>query len=133
MTTDPNARPNHSRAVEATIWGMPAVSMAAFRKSLVRDLGAGAGDIAYFSDMALPRHELLPQDKVSVSSYDQGALVANADGSLDVHIGPEAPQGLDADWIPTDGKDFWLMCRYYGPQAPLFDRSWSMYDVELVG
>ena len=38
----------HSWAVEATIWGMPAVSMAAVRRSLKRDLDADFGDVIYF-------------------------------------------------------------------------------------
>ena len=36
------------RAVEATIWGIPAVSMAAVRASLKRDLNADYGDVIYF-------------------------------------------------------------------------------------
>ena len=50
----------YARAVEAaTVWGMQAVSMAAFRASLKRDLDAGYGDVIYFSDVTEPRHELL--------------------------------------------------------------------------
>jgi hypothetical protein len=47
------------RAVEAVIWGMPAVSMAAFRASLKRDLDADFGDVIYFSNVMEPRHEFL--------------------------------------------------------------------------
>src|SRR5262245_25461740 len=47
------------RAVEAVIWGMPAVSMAAIRVSLKRDLDADFGDIIYFSNVMEPRHEFL--------------------------------------------------------------------------
>src|SRR5262245_48331205 len=49
----------YQRGVEAVIWGMPAVSMAMFRQSLPRDLGATYGDIVYLSDDMRPRHELL--------------------------------------------------------------------------
>ena len=49
----------HRRAVELAIWGMPAVSMAAFRASLKRDLDADFGDIVYFSNVMEPRHEFL--------------------------------------------------------------------------
>ena len=48
-----------SRAVEATIWGMPAVSMAAVRRSLKRDLDAEYVDVIYLSDVMQPRHEFL--------------------------------------------------------------------------
>jgi len=49
----------YRRAVEATIWGMPAVSMAAFRASLKRDLDADFGDVIYLSNVMEPRHEFL--------------------------------------------------------------------------
>jgi hypothetical protein len=49
----------HPRAVEAAIWGMPAVSMAAIRRSLKRDLDAEFGDVIYFSQVMEPRHEFL--------------------------------------------------------------------------
>ena len=73
-----------------------------------------------------------PEDRVAVSSYDRGALAANADGSVDVYVGPAAPAGLAANWIPTAGKDFWLISRFYGPQPPLFDRTWTLDDVVPV-
>ncbi|WFU05063.1 DUF1254 domain-containing protein (plasmid) [Rhizobium sp. CB3171] len=47
------------RTVEAVIWGMPAVSMAAIRASLKRDLDADFGDVIYFSNVMEPRHEFL--------------------------------------------------------------------------
>jgi hypothetical protein len=36
------------------------------------------------------------------------------------------------NWVPTAGKDFWLVARLYGPQKPLFDKTWVMADVEEV-
>jgi len=56
----------------------------------------------------------------------------NDDGSVDVYIAPNPQDGMDANWIPTAGKDFWLMCRFYGPDKPLFDGSWTLGDVERV-
>jgi hypothetical protein len=56
---DLQARLVYPRAVEATTWGMPAVSMAAIRRSLGRDLDADFGDIIYFSNVMAPRHEFL--------------------------------------------------------------------------
>ena len=49
----------HRRAIELAIWGMPAVSMAAVRASLKRDLDADFGDIVFFSKVMEPRHEFL--------------------------------------------------------------------------
>ena len=73
-----------------------------------------------------------PNDRVAVSSYDKASLATNDDGSVDVYIGPDAPDGMEANWIPTAGKDFWLICRFYGPDQPLFDGTWRLADVERL-
>lgn len=49
----------YGRAVEAVIWGMPAVSMAFFRQGAFEAYGIGYHDVLAFSHAALPRHELL--------------------------------------------------------------------------
>ncbi len=72
-----------------------------------------------------------PDDRVAVSSYDKASLTVNEDGSVDVYIGPAAPDGLANNWIPTAGKDFWLIMRFYGPDMPLFDGSWSIGPVRI--
>ena len=73
-----------------------------------------------------------PQNRVGVSSYDKGRMAVNQDGSVDVYIGPAAPDGQTSNWIPTGGKDFWLIARFYGPDKVLFDKTWVMPDVEKV-
>jgi hypothetical protein len=73
-----------------------------------------------------------PQNRVGVSSYDKGKMAVNQDGSVDVYIGPKAPAGMENNWVPTAGKDFWLVARFYGPQKPLFDKTWVLLDVEEV-
>ena len=72
------------------------------------------------------------QNRVGLSSYDKDGLQVDADGAVEVYIGPAAPAGKEANWIPTAGKDFWLIFRCYGPQAALFDKSWTFNDVEPV-
>ena len=67
-----------------------------------------------------------------MSSYDTADLTINNDGSIDVYIGPAAPDGLANNWIPTAGKNFWLIMRFYGPDKPLFDGSWSIASVEKI-
>ena len=57
--TSLDERTIHRRAIELAIWGMPAVSMAAIRASLKRDLDADFGDVIYFSKVMEPRHEFL--------------------------------------------------------------------------
>jgi hypothetical protein len=58
-------------------------------------------------------------------------LAKNADGSVDLFLGPKAPKGQDANWIPTDPKrDFEVMFRLYAPTKALFDKTWVLPDIE---
>jgi hypothetical protein len=69
---------------------------------------------------------------VGLSSFDKPAMKRNDDGSLDLYFGPKAPAGFEKNWITTAGKDFFLIFRFYGPEKPLFDRSWKLADIEKV-
>ncbi len=61
-------------------------------------------------------------------------LVVNADGSVDVHFGPEPPAGHEGDWIQTvPGKAWFCFFRLYGPLEPSFDRSRRPGEIERVG
>ena len=68
---------------------------------------------------------------VGLSSLDAASLKANEDGAIDVYFGPEAPTGLESNWIPT-GEAFFLIFRFYGPEPPIFDKSWRLSDVKKV-
>jgi hypothetical protein len=58
-------------------------------------------------------------------------LVKNADGSVDIYMGPKAPEGKDANWLPTDPKrKFELMFRLYAPTEELMKKTWVLPDVE---
>ncbi|WP_448150833.1 DUF1254 domain-containing protein [Labrys miyagiensis] len=71
-------------------------------------------------------------DRASLASISPGTHL-NGDGSVDVFFGPKAPAGQEANWVPTDPKgSFELLFRLYGPEKPLFDKSWKLPDVEKV-
>ena len=60
-------------------------------------------------------------------------LVKNADGSVDLYLGPTAPTGMEKNWIPTvPGKAWFTYIRFYGPLQPFFDASWALPDIEQV-
>jgi hypothetical protein len=60
-------------------------------------------------------------------------LQRNADGSVDIHFGPRAPASGESNWIPTDPNGrFEVLARFYGPQKPLFDKSWRLADIERI-
>jgi hypothetical protein len=68
----------------------------------------------------------------SRSSLDPN-LKKNTDGSVDVFFGPQAPDGKDSNWVPTKANgQFEVLFRFYGPEKPLFDKSWVMTDIEKV-
>jgi hypothetical protein len=65
------------RAVDGALWGMPAASMASFRRSLA-GVGAGYNDVLYFSKPLEARHEF-------ITANNNTPYVATA---LDLHQGP---------------------------------------------
>jgi len=82
----------------------------------------GVEDAAFFRNVS----------RNSLDSYDQKAK-RNADGSVDIYFGPKAPAGSETNWVPTvAGKDWFPLFRFYGPEKPLFEKTWSLPDFEPV-
>ena len=72
-----------------------------------------------------------PSNDAARSSLDK--LKTNPDGSIDLYFAPNAPPGLEANWIETlAGRGFYPMFRFYTPKAGLFDGTWKLPDVELM-
>jgi len=56
---------------------------------------------------------------------------ANVDGSFDIFFGPNAPAGKEKQWVKTiPGKGWFTFVRMYGPQAPLFDGTYKLQDIQ---
>jgi hypothetical protein len=56
-------------------------------------------------------------------------LTADADGSVDLSFGPEAPASTE-NWIQTiPGRHWFAYFRFYGPLENYFDRSWKLDDI----
>jgi hypothetical protein len=71
-------------------------------------------------------------NRVGLSSFDKPGMKQNDDGSVDVYFAPQAPTGFEKNWVTTAGKNFFLIFRLYGPQKPLFDKTWKLPEVEKV-
>jgi hypothetical protein len=74
------------------------------------------------------------QRDISKSSIDsnQKNLTKNNDGSVTIYFGPKPPEGKESNWLPTiEGRRFFLLFRFYGPQKGVFDGSWELNDIEL--
>ena len=70
--------------------------------------------------------------KVGIDSSRE-EVVVNEDGSVDIYFGPTVPDGKDANWIPTvEGRKFFLLFRFYGPEPAVFDGSFKLNDIERI-
>jgi hypothetical protein len=89
----------------------------------------------YWSVTAYDRetHALIRNTARASRSSQIPDMHRNADGSVDVYFGPEAPSGQETNWVPTDpNRRFELMFRLYGPTKALFDKTWKLSDVEPI-
>jgi len=78
-------------------------------------------------------HALIKNVNRASRASNNTAVKKNADGSVEIYVGPQAPAGKESNWIPTDpARKFELMFRFYGPTKALFEKAWKLPDVELV-
>jgi hypothetical protein len=69
---------------------------------------------------------------VERNSYEEG-VQKNADGSVDVYFGPDAPDGKEPNWIFTAPGTRWISAfRFSGPEKAVSDKSWVLPDIEPV-
>jgi hypothetical protein len=89
----------------------------------------------YWSATAYDRatHALIRGTTRSGRSSQSPGLQANADGSVDIYFGPNAPAGEEWNWVPTNpaGK-FEVLFRFYGPEKEVFDKMWKLPDIGRV-
>ena len=76
-------------------------------------------------------HALIRNLPRASRSLQNPGLQKNADGSVNIYFAPTAPAGKESNWVPTsaDGK-FEVLFRLYGPEKPLFDKTWKLPDIE---
>lgn len=68
----------------------------------------------------------------TIGSRSEG-LKKNDDGSVDLYIGPTAPQGWESNHMKTVGDDGWFVYfRLYAPTEPFFDKSFKLTDFKVV-
>jgi hypothetical protein len=48
------------------------------------------------------------------------------------NFGPKAPDGLESNWIPTEGLEPYVWLRLYGLEEAFWTKSFKMPDVELM-
>ena len=67
----------------------------------------------------------------SIGSQKAGIIV-NPDTSVDVYFGPKAPEGLESNWIPTEGRKPAPFMRIYDGDERFWSKTFTMPDVERV-
>src|SRR6516164_1929799 len=73
-----------------------------------------------------------PLDRAGLGSFNRDQMKLNADGSVDLYVGPNAPAGLESNWIPTMGKEPYLWLRLYAPEEAFWQKSFKMPDLERM-
>ena len=89
----------------------------------------------YWSLTAYDRqtHALIKNASRASRASNAAEVQKNADGSVDLYIGPRPPAGKESNWIPTNAaRGFELMVRLYGPTKAFFEKQWKLSDVEEV-
>ena len=88
----------------------------------------------YWSATAYDRktHALIRETSRSSRASNSAGVQQNADGSVDVFFGTSAPAGKESSWVPTNGRDFEVLFRLYGPEEAFFDKTWKLPDIEEV-
>ncbi|HEX3286028.1 MAG TPA: DUF1254 domain-containing protein [Mycobacterium sp.] len=78
-------------------------------------------------------HALIRNTSYSSRASTSPDLTMNADGSVDIFFGPAAPDGHSSNWVPTKAcNSFEVIFRFYGPDQPLFDKSWKLPDIQKI-
>ena len=63
---------------------------------------------------------------------DHSGLVTNSDGSVDILLQPQQPNGPAQNWVPTPSGRFKLMLRAYLPGVAIVDGSYEVPPVVEV-
>jgi hypothetical protein len=109
--------------------GMPLSGSAYYRLNLPKDIPA-----ENFWSVTLYEAENASglangQPFPSLGSRDKPA--PNADGSTDIYLGPEAPEGKEGNWLATEtGKGYFAILRLYSPTEAAINKTWKPGDIE---
>ena len=79
------------------------------------------------------RSQLQTDQKFPTLGSQSEGIEKNADGSCDIYFAPEAPKGMEGNWLQTiPGKSWFIALRIYGPEQAWIDQTWRPGEIELV-
>ena len=68
----------------------------------------------------------------TIGSQTEG-FKQNEDGSFDLYLSPNAPEGYENNWLQTiPGKSWFVILRVYGPLTPWIEKTWKPGEVTLI-
>ena len=74
----------------------------------------------------------LNSSRLTLSPLDK-ELRTNADGTVDICVGPKPPAGQESNWLYTPAGQKWFpWFRLYGPEKAVFDESFRLPDIEKM-
>ncbi|MBM3103711.1 DUF1254 domain-containing protein [Pseudomonas sp. V1] len=74
---------------------------------------------------------LIDNEKQQADRSSRMDLKKNDDGSIDLYVGPKAPDGWESNWVQSvPGRAWFSYFRLYGPTQAHFDRSWMLPDFQ---
>jgi DNA sulfur modification protein DndE len=71
-----------------------------------------------------------PIDRYAIGDRDD--IVYNEDGSLDIYIQYEAPEGKESNWLPSPSDDFQMIMRLYWPEEDILNGTWQPPAVQKM-
>jgi len=78
-------------------------------------------------------HALVRNMPRASRSSQNPELQRNDDGSVDIYFAPKAPPEKESNWVPTSASGkFEVLFRLYGPEKPLFDKTWKLPDIQRI-
>jgi len=66
-----------------------------------------------------------PSGRAGLGSFNMNQMKKNEDGSVDLYFGPKAPNGLESNWIPTEGHEPYVWLRLYGPEEAFWNLTYA--------
>ncbi|MER9401489.1 DUF1254 domain-containing protein [Mesorhizobium sp. M0615] len=74
-----------------------------------------------------------PLKRYSIGDRTDG-LAYNADGSLDIYVGPTSPGAeKEANWLPSPAAKYSLVLRVYGPSEAAMTGKWKLPKLQPTG
>jgi len=96
---------------------------------------ATAQAVRFSIDRAIFRWLHCARYAISADSYFLIDFLRSVDeGIVNIYFGPKPPAGQASNWLYTKPGEKWFpWFRVYGPEKAIFDKSWKLPDIEMIG